>query len=466
LLSGTSLGSVATSITYNAFGERATDEALLGAASLYRNVYTRDRLGRITRKVETVEGATTTFEYAYDLAGRLEQVKTDGSVTATYTYDANGNRLSRVTPSATELGTYDAQDRLLSYGTNVYTYTENGELRTKRDTAISETTTYQYDELGNLISVSLPDGRLIEYVIDAANRRIGKKVNGILVQGFLYGDQLNPVAELDGSGNVVSRFVYGSRPNVPDYMIRGGTTYRILSDHLGSPRLVVDTATGAVAQRLDYDEWGRVLLDTAPGLQPFGFAGGIYDSTTGLVRFGARDYDPEVGRWTVKDPIRLDARTSNQYGYTFNDPIDLFDSSGRVSVPLARAVARFTGQTIQEVIVASKISSGLLSGALAGAEQTGVIDTSGIPGRASVLAAAEIVGGVQGVTIATSVAAQGSAIGPGLLALASGFGIGTAVTSVFPVLGVTFGDLAFELVESLKQLTDVRCRNRVGPQSQ
>jgi YD repeat-containing protein len=185
LLSGTSLGSVATSITYNPFGERETDEGLYGAASLYRNVYSRDRLGRITRKVETVEGVTRTFEYAYDLAGRLEEVKTDGAVTATYSYDANGNRLSRVTPSETELGTYDAQDRLLGYGPHVYVYTENGELRTKRDTAISETTTYTYDELGNLISVALPDGRLIEYVIDGANRRIGKKVNGALVQGFL-----------------------------------------------------------------------------------------------------------------------------------------------------------------------------------------------------------------------------------------------------------------------------------------
>ncbi len=41
---------------------------------------------------------------------------------------------------------------------------------------------------------------VIDYVIDGRNRRIGKKVDGILVQGFLYQDQLNPVAELDGTG--------------------------------------------------------------------------------------------------------------------------------------------------------------------------------------------------------------------------------------------------------------------------
>jgi len=136
---------------------------------------------------------------------------------------------------------------------------------------------------------------MIEYVIDGQNRRIGKKVNGTLVQGFLYQDQLKPVAELDSSGQVVSRFVYATGVNVPDYMIRGGVTYRIVTDHLGSPRLVVDVATGNIAQRMDYDEFGKVTQDTRQGFQPFGFAGGLYDQDTKLVRFGARDYDSEVG---------------------------------------------------------------------------------------------------------------------------------------------------------------------------
>jgi RHS repeat-associated protein len=39
---------------------------------------------------------------------------------------------------------------------------------------------------------------------------------------------------------------------------------------------------------------------------PFGFAGGLYDPDTGLVRFGARDRDVSVGRWTAKDPIGFD----------------------------------------------------------------------------------------------------------------------------------------------------------------
>jgi hypothetical protein len=55
--------------------------------------------------------------------------------------------------------------------------------------------------LGNLRKVTLPGGTTIDYVIDGQNRRIGKKLNGTLVQGLLYQDQLCPIAELDGTTN-------------------------------------------------------------------------------------------------------------------------------------------------------------------------------------------------------------------------------------------------------------------------
>ncbi|WP_303900982.1 RHS repeat domain-containing protein [Thiohalomonas denitrificans] len=185
-----------------------------------------------------------------------------------------------------------------------------------------------YDALGNLLQVNLPGDMTIEYVIDGKNRRIGKKVNGQLVQGFLYQDQLNPIAELDGDGNIKTRFVYGSKANVPDYMEKGGNTYRIISDHLGSLRLVIDIATGDVAQRMAYDEFGNAIENTNPGFQPFGFAGGLYDQHTGLVRFGARDYDAVSGRWTDKDPIRFAGGDPNIYTYVVNEPINFIDPEG------------------------------------------------------------------------------------------------------------------------------------------
>ena len=187
---------------------------------------------------------------------------------------------------------------------------------------------FDYDVQGNLQKVVLPDGNVLENIVDGANRIVGQKVNGSLEKGFLYQDQLKPVAELDGSGNIVARFVYATGVNVPDYMDRGGIRYKFVTDHLGSVRLVVNTVTGAIAQKIDYDEFGNVVLDNNPGFQPFGFAGGLYDSRTGLVRFGARDYDAETGRWTCKDPLGFEAGT-NFYVYCENDPINKVDPEGQ-----------------------------------------------------------------------------------------------------------------------------------------
>ena len=285
-----------------------------------------DALGRITSRIENIGGETHTYGFSYDSTGRLADVSKDGAYIGHYTYDANGNRLSLIGNDGTNYGTYDDQDRLLTYGGAAYEYTANGELL--RKTNAVGITNYVYDVLGNLTSATLPDGTRIDYVIDGQNRRIGKKINGVMVQRFLYQDDLCLIAELDGTGNIVARFVYATHVNVPDYMTGGGVTYRIICDHLGSPRLVVNTGTGQVVQRMDYDEFGNVILDTNPGFQPFGFAGGLYDRVTGLVRFGARDYDAETGRWTAKDPIGFEGGDSDLYGYVGNDPINTLDSTG------------------------------------------------------------------------------------------------------------------------------------------
>ena len=121
-------------------------------------------------------------------------------------------------------------------------------------------------------------------------------------------------------------------------MVKGGVTYRIISDHLGSPRLIVNTATGAIVQQIDYDEFGNILTDSNPSFQPFGFAGGIYDQHTKLTRFGARDYDAETGRWTAKDPILFKGGDVNLYGYVLNDPVNFIDPFGLVTWPASGAI--------------------------------------------------------------------------------------------------------------------------------
>lgn len=326
MIKGKSLGNVTDSIIYNTFGEIENHQTKYNGANLYTCVFERDNKGRITQKTETIDGVTAVYGYSYDAADRLAQVTKDGLLTSSYTFDANGNRLTA--SNITLIPVYDTQDRLMNYGDYAYTYTANGELQTKTNSQTSETTTYGYDEFGNLKSVSIPDGRIIEYVVDGLSRRIGKRVNGVLAQTWIYENSLKPVAELDSGGNVMARFVYATSGICPDYMVKGGVTYRIITDHLGSPRLVVNSVTGAVVQKIDYSEFGEVIFDTNPGFQPFGFAGGIYDTDTGLTRFGVRDYDAYTGRWTCKDPIKFHGGDMNLYGYCLSNPVNKRDPLG------------------------------------------------------------------------------------------------------------------------------------------
>ncbi|MBK8994606.1 MAG: RHS domain-containing protein [Myxococcales bacterium] len=332
LVTGSTHGVVTDTLTYNAFGELAIYTGKVGATEVFSEAidtagFPRDNLGRITRRVDTNAGVTTVWLYAYDARGRLSNVQKNGALYQHYDYDPNGNRTLLTTPSGTTIGTYDPQDRLLSYGNTTYTYTANGELRTKTDA--SGTTSYTYDVRGNLTQVDLPTGDVIQYLVDGRDRRVAKRKNGVLERAWLYRNQLSPVAELDGSGNLVARFVYGAKSNVPEYTVRGGVTYRVLSDHLGSPRALVDIASGAVAWRADFDAWGnRTLLAGAAEFLPFGFAGGMFDPETGLTRFGARDYDPTVGRWVSKDPITFRSGTTELYSYVGNDPVNKTDPDG------------------------------------------------------------------------------------------------------------------------------------------
>ncbi len=319
------LANTQTVFSYNDFGELASQTETSSGNQVYSASFIRDNIGRIISKTEKLQnGKTTEYRYEYDVVGRLENVYIDNKLTDSYSYDSNGNRLSHNDISAT----YDAQDRMLTYGTVSYSYNANGDLTSKTDSGI--TTTYQYDAMGNLLKVTLPGDSIIEYLVDGQNRRIGKKLNGNLVQGFLYQDQLNPVAELNPDNSIKSLFVYADKGHVPAYMKRNDTNYKFVTDYLGSVRLVINTSTGVIEQQMDYDAFGKVISDSNPGFQPFGYAGGLYEPASGLVRFGVRDYDAEVGRWTAKDPIRFDGGQGNLYGYVNNDPINFIDPDGRL----------------------------------------------------------------------------------------------------------------------------------------
>ncbi|HEV8356850.1 MAG TPA: RHS repeat-associated core domain-containing protein [Gemmatimonadales bacterium] len=371
LLQSDTLGVTGGSWTFDTKGSLAAYTARAGGSILYSAHYVRDSLGRVTEATDTVQGLALTRAFTYDSAGRLQDAREGGTLVRSYGYDPNGNRISLTGPGLSVSGGYDNQDRLLTYGTGSYSYDRNGSLTEK--VVGSDTTRYVYDALGNLLKVTLPNGTLVEYLVDGQNRRIGKKVNGTLQQAWLWQSQLAPAAELGASGAIVSRFVYATSVNAPDYMVKDGVTYRLVLDHLGSVRLVVNTADGSVVQRLDYDEFGRVTQNTSPGFQPFGYAGGMYDEQTELVRFGLRDYDAATGRWTARDPLGFGGGDSNLYLYVGNDPARLVDPTGAFSPTIATGLLGATFAAIQAYrsgsdarTIAIAAAGGFLSGLIPG----------------------------------------------------------------------------------------------------
>jgi RHS repeat-associated protein len=333
LITVLAVGNTTETFGYNTFGELARQTSTFSASPIADITYDaagveRDKLGRIVQKTEVVLGITKVYQYTYDALRRLTDVTVNGVLEDHFEYDANGNRTAGYKAGVgTWTGTYDDQDRLLTYGPYAYTYTANGELETKTNTSTGEEWLFQYDALGNLLSVGLPTGDLVEYLVDGKGRRVGKKKNGVLLKQWVYRDALKPVAELDGAGSLVAQFAYGSKSNVPDYVRRGGATYRVISDHLGSPRYVVNVSDASdVPYRAEYSSFGE-MTGTGLDWMPFGFAGGLYDTETTLMRFGARDYDPIAARWSTKDPI-LFVGSINVYAYSDGDPVNRIDPDG------------------------------------------------------------------------------------------------------------------------------------------
>jgi len=328
LVDAVSDGGYSIAFGRSAFGEIATKTVSHGA-TLYDVTYLRDDLGRISQKNETIGGITHTWEYAYDAIGQLTTVKKDGSTVEAYGYDEIGNRIT-ITNSLTgvSLGAgdygYDADSKLRTAGTTLYNYDADGRLT--HENRNGSITNFQYNTDGTLATVTLADNRVISYLYDAQGRRISRAVDGAHTHAWIYGGGLMPLAEFDGAGSLQKSFIY-TESATPTAYIAGGQTFHIVSDQLGSPRLIVDS-TGVVVRRIDYDAFGNVINDTNPGMElVFGFAGGMTDPDHELIRFGARDYQPATGRWTFKDPVLFNGGL-NLYGYVGNDPINHIDIIG------------------------------------------------------------------------------------------------------------------------------------------
>jgi RHS repeat-associated protein len=324
-------GTVTQDRSFSMYGEVDGVDYTVGAKVAYSWAVSRDNAGRITRKVENIGTDTVTWDYTYDQMSRLVTVYKDNNMAEAYSYDEQGNRLSETNllRSVSRTYTHDDEDKIVWAEGGSYQYDVDGFLTTRSiaSGANSGTTAFDYSSQGELLSATLPNGSVISYKYDQMGRRIAKSVDLTIVEKYLWLDATTLAAVLDSADNVVQRFEYADN-SLPITMTSGSQVYYLAYDQIGSLRAIIDSV-GTVIKQITYDSFGNVLSETNPSLSlPFGFAGGLHDYDIGLVRYGARDYDSAVGRWTAKDPILFSGGDLNLYNYCLGDPINLSDPSG------------------------------------------------------------------------------------------------------------------------------------------
>lgn len=179
-----------------------------------------------------------------------------------------------------------------------YEYNEDGDLQSV--TNCYGKTEYDYDVFGNLKKVTFPGNKVVEYKVDGFNRRVKKLVNGEVSEYYIWFDDIRLAAVLDANKQAKLKYIYAPDSRVASFVIKDGIMYKIVHDPgLDSVRYVFNMQTKEVVQEIEYDEHGNIMKNTSPNFQPLGYAGGLYDRDTKLLRFG-----PEIMTLLLGDGLR------------------------------------------------------------------------------------------------------------------------------------------------------------------
>jgi RHS repeat-associated protein len=289
--------------------------------------------------------------YTYDRAARLTGIReqrSDGTVICTYGYTLDGaGRQTAVSAEVPLDGaipqvdihfTYDEANRLLTSGTAVYGYDNNGNRMTLTDGSVS--ISYTWDDENMLTGVTPSTGSGFTYLYDGLNNRIAKTVGGVTTRYVLdlAADMSRVLAEADAAGNITAYYVYGL-----------GMINRIAADssqsfyhfnNRGDTIALTDVA-GTITDSYFYDEYGRLLNVSGSTPNPFTFVGmhGVMDEGNNLYFMRARYYDASARRFLNEDPIGFEGGDWNMYGYVGGDPLTHIDPEGTGSINPAGAFA-------------------------------------------------------------------------------------------------------------------------------
>ena len=261
---------------------------------------------------------------AYDKTGNILGIRRMGQTGAqeyglvdNLVLSYSGNQLTKVTDNAASSAYNngfefkDGADKETEYA-----YDENGNLTQDLNRNIKD---IQYNFLNLPQRIEFEDGSTTEYLYDADGRKLrtvhkadGKTTTTDYAGNLIY-ENGNPVRLLTGYGYV----------SLPD-----GMYHYYLKDHQGNNRVVADR-NGKVEEVNHYYPFGGMFATTG-NVQPYKYNGKELDTRKGLnwYDYGARYYDPALGRWHVKDPMQEKRIGLSPYCYTSNNPVNRIDPNG------------------------------------------------------------------------------------------------------------------------------------------
>jgi len=279
-----------------------------------------DQLGNITT-------------YQYDFLDRLSYARIDGPNAGSYTYgyDAVGNLTSKTVNGVTTTFSYNAANELTSGAGLTYTYDADGNL-TGRSDGLSLT----YDSGSFTVSMTPPGGTAISMAYTGPDQ-----TERVQAGPSTFVNDHEGLSQRTTSGSTTYEVRDPSGALLAERQPSGN--YYVVSDALGSTIGLTDSQ-GALAATWTYDPWGQILASTGSIATPVLFAGGYLDSETCLYKFGARYYDPAVGRWTQPDPAApalSQPRSLDRYVYSGDDPVNISDPTGRSWWWLLAAIESF-----------------------------------------------------------------------------------------------------------------------------
>jgi RHS repeat-associated protein len=329
-------GSLAFTFAYDATDKLVTRTAPNGVVTSHQY----DGLDRLTRLTHAKAGTTIDdFQYQFSNVNNITQI-TDLSGAHSYSYDSLDRLTAATHPSQTnesygyddvgnltssQLGssyTYASFNRLLTANGDTYSYDGNGNLISKTDS--SGSWTYAWDPDNRLVQSSLLGGVTVNYSYDALGRRIRRNdTNGADLKFVHDGD--NVLRDLNANLTTAADYLNGLGIDQKLRQTVAGVPFYFVQDHLGTTRGFTD-ATGTAGSSYAYDSYGNLAAGALA--TRYAFTGREWDADTGLYHYRARWYDPKLGRFISEDPIGFAGQDLNHFRYVWNNPLRYSDPTG------------------------------------------------------------------------------------------------------------------------------------------